>query len=247
MRTKTNPVFYADQMRLEVSPERSERIIAGPDDVDLATWNLFMSLDTHRDRDYLAYRLQALGGPELRAPLRLSLWTGRDREPLLTPSAAYRGRVRERAAAAGGDRTSTRELEAPIEVPVRIESPDVVVLVDTVGDHVRQGAGGRDRLVELIDAGLEQARRLSKTLAVAVLHPAGTPVARDLSARIERLRDPAALAAELPYRTGMPPVVLNAVSWQELLRLWEAEQPYLHLAGQPVRGFSQWMRERGFL
>jgi hypothetical protein len=247
MRTKTNPVFYADELRLHLSsdPERAERILAGSDDVHLLTWNVFSSLDTHPDRDYLAYRLQALGGPQLRAPLRLSLWTGRDREPLLTPSGAYRARVRERARAAGGDQHATRELEAPIEVPVRLESPDVVALVETVGDHYRQGTGGRDRLVELIDAGLEQARRLSKALAVAVIHPAGTPLGRDVAARVERLHDPATLAAEMSYRTEIPPLVVNAVTWPELLRIWESERPYLRLGGQPVRAFTEQVQARG--
>lgn len=243
MRTKTNPVFYPDQLRLwlDSDPARAQRILADPGDVDLLTWNIFMSLDTHRDREYLAYRLQALGGMELGAPVRLSLWTGRDREPVLTPGSEYVARVRERARAAGGDLTSTRELEAPIEVPVRLESPDVVVLVETVGDRYRQGAGGRDRIVELVDAGLDQARRLSKTLAVAVVHPAGTAVGRDVAARVERLRDPAVLAAELG-RGSVPAVMLNAVTWRDLLEIWQSEQPYLRLSGQPARAFTEQTR-----
>ncbi len=247
MRTKTNPVFFADNLRLELAddPDRRERVLSDPDSVDLLTWNVFSSLDTHTDRPYLAYRLQAFGGSEVRAPVRISLWTGRDREPLLRPSAAYVARVRERARAVGGDASATVELERPIEVPVRIESPEVVMLVETRGQ--RQGSGGRDRIVELVDAGLDQARRLSKALAVAVVYPSGTPMAADLSAHLNRLRDPAVLAAELPHRSSVPNVVLRELPWQQLLRLWKQELPYLGLGGQPTKAFVEHLRSRGFL
>lgn len=249
MRTKTNPVFFADDLRLELAgdPDRLQRVLSDPDSVELLTWNVFASLDTHTDPAYLAYRLQALGGGEVRAPVRISLWTGREREPLLRPGSGYVATVRGRARAAGGDASSTTALEAPIEVPVRIESPDVVVLVDTIGDRYRPGTGGRDRLVELIDAGLDQARRLSKTLAVAVVYPSGTPVATEVSARVNRLRDPATLAAELPHRSGVPAVVLREVPWQQLLRLWEQELPHLRVAGQPSKAFLELARSRGRL
>lgn len=248
-RTKTNPVFYADELRLELSGDapRLERVLTDPASVDLLTWNVFASLDTHRDRDYLAYRLQQFGGSEVRAPVRLSLWTGRHREPLLRPSPGYVATVRERARAAGGSAVSTAELEAPIEVPVRIESPDVLVLVDTLLDHPRRGAGGRDRLVELVDAGLDHARRLSKTLAVAAVYPSGTPVAAEVSAGMNDLRDPARLAAALPHRDRVPPVILREVPWQQLLRIWEQEAPYLELGGQPVKHFLQHVRGRALL
>jgi hypothetical protein len=245
-RTKTNPAFYADELRLELAgdPQRLERILSDPDSVDLLTWNVFASLDTHPDRDYLAYRLQQLGGPEVRAPVRISLWTGRAREPLLRPSAGYVAAVRERARMVGGSAASTAELEAPVEVPVRVESPDVLVLVETMLGRYRRGAGGRDRLVELIDAGLDQARRLSKALAVAVVYPSGTPVAAEVSARVDALRDPAALAAELPHRERIPPVVLREVAWQQLLRVWDEESRYLQVAGQPVKAFREHLRAR---
>jgi hypothetical protein len=110
---------------------------------------------------------------------------------------------------------------------------------------MRRGAGGRDRVVELVDAGLEQARRLSKTLAVAVVYPSGTEVGSEVSARMHRLRDPAVLAAELPHRTQVPPVVLREVPWQQLLRMWEQEQPYLRLGGQPVKAFLEHARALG--
>lgn len=249
MRTKTNPVFFADDLRLELADdaERRDRVFSDPDSVDLLTWNVFSSLDTHTDRPYLAYRLQAFGGAEVRAPIRISLWVGRDREPLLRPSTAYVARIRERARAAGGDASSTAELERPIEVAVLIESPEVCILVDTLGDRPRQGAGGRDRIVELVDAGLDHARRLSKTLAVAAVYPSGTRLAADLSARINRLRDPAALAAELPQRPRVPAVVLREVPWQGLLRTWEQELPYLRLGGEPSKAFLEHVRSRRLL
>jgi hypothetical protein len=249
MRTKTNPVFYADELRLELAgqPERLARIFEDPDSVDLLTWNVFTSLDRHTDRDYLAYRLRAVGGDELRAPVRLSLWTGRDHEPLLHPGAAYVAMIRQRARAAGGDQTSTAELEAPIEVPVRIESPYVVVLVDTLGETPRTGAGGRSRIIELVDAGLYQARRLSKQLAVAFVYRDGTAVGADVASRLQRLREPAALAAALPHREQLPPVALLDVSWQQLLRIWEQELPYLGVPGRAARAFAEHVRARGLL
>ena len=115
MRTKTNPAFYADELRLLLAdePERLARALTDPDSADLLIWNVFSSLDTHRDPGYLAWRLQQFGGAELRAPVRLSLWTGRRREPLLRPGSAYVAQVRRRAEAAGGGPGATAELEAP--------------------------------------------------------------------------------------------------------------------------------------
>lgn len=249
MRTKTNPAFYAEQLRLLLAdaPERLERLLSDPDSVDLLTWNVFSSLDTHRDGGYLAYRLQGLAGTQLVAPVRVSLWTGRDREPLLRPSSGYVAQVRERARAAGGDRAATAELEAPIEVPVRIESADVIVLVDTSLATPHRGPGGRDRVVELLDAGLDHARRMSKTLVLAFVHGAGPEGGGELSARLAALREPAALAAALPYRSTVPPVVLRESSWQQLLQIWEQEIPYLELGGQPARAFLDHVRARGLL
>jgi len=247
MRTKTNPAFYADELRLLLAdePERLARALTDPDSADLLIWNVFSSLDTHRDPGYLAWRLQQFGGAELRAPVRLSLWTGRRREPLLRPGSAYVAQVRRRAEAAGGGPGATAELEAPVEVAVRIESPDVCVLVDVWTDASHQGTAGRDRVVELVEAGLDQARRLSKTLTVAVVYASGTPLAGELSARINALRDPAALAAALPHRDRVPAVVLREVPWQQLLRAWEQELHYLDTGGQPVRAFLDHVRTRG--
>lgn len=245
MRT-TSPAFYADELRMLLGeePERLARVLEDPDSVELLTWNVFASLDTHRDRRYLAYRFQAFGGGSVREPVRLSLWSGRHREPLLRPSAAYVARVRELARAAGGDASATKELEAPLEVPVRVETPDVLILIEPMLDAYPRGAGGRDRLVELIDAGLDQARRLSKTLAVAVVYPSGTSVAAQASACMQHLRDPAALAEELGRCDQVPPVVLREVPWQQLIRVWEQERDHLHLSGQPVRAFLEHARQR---
>lgn len=243
-RDRHNPVFYADELRLALGgePDRLAAALEEPGNVDQITWNVFTSLDTHSDRDYLAYRLQALGGAALTAPVRLALWTGRTREPLLRPPHAYVEQIRRRAAGAGGSPGATRAMEVPAEVAVLIESPGVLVLVDTVLGRTHGGAGGRDRVVELVDAGLDQANRLGKNLAVAVVHPAGTPVAADVTARLDRLRDPAGLAAALPHRRSVPPVALRAVTWQELIRVWRAEVPYLRLGGQPVRAFTRQLR-----
>lgn len=249
-RTTTNPAFYADELRLELAddPDRLDRVLTAPASVDLLTWNVFTALDTHGDRDYLAYRLQALGGAEVRAPIRLSLWTGRDREPRLEAPPAYVAAVRERAAAVGGDAASVAEFARPVEVPVRVESPDVLVLVETMWDDYPVGNGGRDRIIELVDAGLEHARRLGKTLAVAVVYPSGTDGAAEASAQMQRLRQPGGLAAALPHRAAVPPVVLRELPWQQLLRIWAAEAPYLQLGGQPVRAFRrQYVRSLGLL
>lgn len=247
MRTKLNPAFYDDELRLLLSdePDRLERVFREPASVDLLTWNVFASLDHHADRDFLAYRLQALGGAGVRAPVRLSLWTGRHREPLLRPGPGYVAAARERAKRAGGDAAATQTLEAPIEVPVRIETADVLLLVDTMLERYPSGIAGRDRITELIDAGLDHARRLSCTLAVAVVHRSGSRGAAEVSERLNRLRDPAVLAAELPHRGGMPEVVLRELPWQQLLGVWEQEIPYLGLRGQPTRGFTEYVRALG--
>ena len=246
---KTNPVFYAERlaMELDADPGRLQAAHEDPDSIDLLTWNIFASLETHRDRDWLAHRLRALGGAAVRAPLRLTLWTGRIREPLLRPSDAYVASVRGRSSAAGGDERSLAAFVQPIEVPVRIESPDTLVLVDTVGREYPRGAGGRDRVVELIDAGLDHARRLSRSLAVAVVYPSGTQAAAELSARVNELRDPATLRAALPHRRSVPQVVLREISWSTLARVWLLELDHLRLAGQPVRAFRALLADRGFV
>jgi hypothetical protein len=240
-KTKTNPVFYEDELRLVLAeePERLERARTQRDNVDLLTWNVFASLETHRDRDYLAHVLTPLGGSGLRAPVRISLWTGRRRQPLVRPSPAYLQHIRARARAVGGDDAGLTDFEQPIEVPVRIETPDVLVLVDTTLSRVPRGNGGRDRVVELVDSGVDQARRLSKTLAVAFVHRSGSPAAAELSAHVDALRDPARLAAAMPYRKALPPVVLRELPWQHLLTAWSQETAYLRLGGQPTRAFQR--------
>ncbi len=244
---RTNPVFDAGELRLIGGEARAERALEDADSVDLLVWNIFSTLDTHRDRDWLAYRLEAFGGAGMGAPVRLSLWTGAEREPLLHPAPGYVAHVRERAQAAGGDDATVAAFAAPVEVPVRLESPDVLALVDVTVDTVPVGRGGRERVVELVDAGLEQARRLGKRLAVATVYQSATAASTQLSSRINDLRDPTALAAALPHRRVVPPVTLREVSWRQLLRLWSAEIGYLDVGGQPVKAFLEHCRARGLL
>lgn len=246
-RTHTRPVFYADRLAM-ILGDGHERLAAMETDaesVDLLTWNIFASLATHADQDWLAYRMQVLGGPAVRAPLRISLWTGRDREPFLRPSPEYAAAIKTRSAAAGHEGTDLSAFQEAIDLPVRIESPDTLLLVDPVGTHYRRGRGGRDRLLELIDAGLQHARRLSRALTVAVVYPSGTPAAGDLSARINELRDPATLRAELAHRRSIPPLALRELSWRRLVHLWDAEREYLDLSGQPVKAFLAHLEGRG--
>lgn len=242
MRTKTttNPVFFGERALLEISDEaRREALLHDQRSVDLLTWNVFASLERHRDRQWLANRLQLFGGAEVREPVRISLWTGRDRGPRVTPGTAYLAAVRDRMRAAGTDgdalESAVREFAQPSEVPVRIESPDVLCLVDTYLTARPAGVGGRDRVVELVDNGLEQARRLGKRLAVGVVYPSGTQLGGEVSARMQALRT--GLRAELPHRDRLPEVALREVSWQQLLKVWESEIDWMDLDGQPVKQF----------
>ncbi|MEX0659641.1 MAG: hypothetical protein WD080_10960 [Egibacteraceae bacterium] len=246
-RTQTRPVFYPDRlaMILGAGHERLAAMESDAESVDLLTWNIFASLATHADQDWLAYRLQALGGTAVRAPLRISLWTGRDREPFLRPSPEYTTAIKQRSAAAGHADDALSAFEQAIDLPVRVESPDTLLLVDPIGTQYRRGGGGRDRLLELIDAGLTHARRLSRALTIAVVYPSGTPAAGDLSARINELRDPATLRAELAHRRTIPPLALRELSWQRLIHLWDAEREHLDLSGQPVKAFLAHLEGRG--
>jgi hypothetical protein len=243
-RTKTNPLFYPERLArlLAHDPERVRIAREDEESVDLLTWNVFASLDTDRDREYLAGQLRAFCGNDLVAPVRLSLWTGRDLEPRVEPSSAYVRHIRETV---GGDEAQLAEFTAPIEVPVRIESPTVLGLVDTLYATSKRGAGGRDRIVELIDAGLVQADRLGVPLAVAVVYRSGTPAAAEVSRRLNELRQPGALAAALPWRERLPEVRLREVSWQQLATIWEHERGDLQLGGQPVRGFRDHLQRLG--
>jgi hypothetical protein len=236
-KTKTNPVFYADRVRLllEHDPERIERMRTDPTSVDLLTWNIFASLNTDEDREYLAGVLQTFGGPDLAAPVSLSLWTGRHAEPRLEPSYAYLKHIREAAGQSAW--AELVEFSGPIEVPVRIESPRTLVLIETALDQLPRGRGGRDRLVELVDAGLVHAGRVGKQLAVAVVYRSGTEGAAQLSRRVNELRDPKTLAAAMPWRRSVPEVVFRETTWQQLFRLWENERDHYKLFGQPVRAF----------
>jgi len=239
-KTTTNPLLFADQLALElVDPARVEQALHDPRSLDALTWNVFATLERHRDRSWLAHRLELLGGEDLRAPVRITNWVGRTQEPRLTPTAAYLASVKERIQQAGADDAGLSEALAehsdPVEVPVLIESPDVVCLVDTYLDHYPAGTGGRDRLTEIVDAGLEHARRVGKRLAVAAVYASGTDVAATVSTHIRELRD--GLAQALPHRSGKIDVTLRELSWQQLLKVWETEADYLELAGQPVKAF----------
>ena len=246
-KNRTNPLFSEGAFRLVAGDERADRARNDPDSVDLLVWNVFSSLETHSDQRWLANRLQILGGPAVREPVRLALWAGADRDPRFRPPASYVNYVRSKAAAVGGDDDSVKEFAAPVTVPVTIDSPDVITCVDAVLDQTSTGHGGRERLIELIDVALEQGRRVGKTAAVAVIYAAGTAAAAQLSPRINALRSERVLAAELPHRESVPPVVLREISWQQLLRVWSAERDYLDLSGQPVKPFLAHCRDRGLL
>ena len=246
-KSRTNPVFSPDAFRLVAGDERAERALSDPNSVDLLVWNVFSSLETHSDQRWLANRLQILGGPAVREPVRIALWAGADKDPRFRPPASYVNHVRAKAAEVGGNDDSVKEFAAPVTVPVTIDSPDVVTAVDAVLDQTSTGHGGRERLVELIDVTLEQARRVGKSAAVAVIYQGGTPAASQLSPRINALRTDRVLAAALPHRTTVPPVVLREISWQQLLRVWSAERDYLDLSGQPVKPFLAHCRDRGLL
>lgn len=241
-KTKPMPVFWADQARAQLGEDRYAAALRDPLSLDLLAWNVFQSLETHYDQDWLAYRLQQFGGTGVTAPVRLQLWTGANAEPLLKPSRGYVAAIRARAAAAGATEEDLTQFRAPIEVPVRIESPDVLCLVDTVLDELDRGARGRDRLLELVDAGLEHARQLSKTLAVAVVYTDASPASRALSARMDELRRN--LSGELPHQTKTADVQLREVSWGQLLRVWEAEIDYLQLPASP-KPFLEHVKRNG--
>ena len=230
-RSRALPVFWPEQLRAALGEERHARATADPDSADVLTWDVFASLERHSDQEWLAYRLQALGGTAVRPPLRIALWTGRDAEPHLVPSRGYVAAVRQRVAAAGLSDASLAAFEAPIEVPVRIESPDVLVLVETVLRTFPRGAQGRDRLVELVDAGMVHAQRLGKALAVAVVYDGAGPAAARVQTRVAELARPGALAAELPHAdaTALAAVQVRDVTWQQLLKVWEAEADFLGL------------------
>lgn len=241
-KTKPMPVFWADQARTELGAERFDRELGDPLSLELLTWNVFQTLETHYDQDWLAYRLQQFGGTQVSAPVRLQLWTGTSAGMQLRPSRSYLNVLRKRAIAAGASGSDVARFGQPIEVPVRIESPAVVCLVDTVLDTLDRGTMGRDRLVEVLDAGLEHARNLSKGLAVAVVYRAGSPAARQLSQRLQQLRT--TLPQELPGQADAANVELREVSWQQLLRVWESEVDYLDLPSSP-KPFLQHVKRHG--
>lgn len=246
-RKRTNPLFYREQLSTLLGPDRAERARTDPSSVDLLVWNVFASLDRHPDHAWAGQRFAMLGGDAVRAPWRLSLWTGADREPLLTPSAPYLDEIRSRMRRASGTDADVAGFAVPVEVPVRIDTPDVVVLVDAVLHQSARGRGGGDRIVDLVDAAVEQARRVGKQAAVAVVHAAGSPAADEVSARVRALSEPGGLLREVPNRGELPPVILRQISWQQVLRMWQEEADHLPLGGQPVRGFVDHCRGLGLL
>lgn len=235
-RTRTNPIFYRDRLELILrdEPERLERMRTEPANADLLTWNVFASLDTHDDQAWLAYRLQVLGGPNLRAPVRISLFSGRLRAPYLRPSTAYLREIHRRAGVTHGDQDGVAVFEEPIEVPVRVETPDVLLLVDTGRQRLRSGAGGRDRIAEVVDSGLEHARRLSSHLSVGIVLDDHSDVLRT---EVPAAATSARLAERLPWRRELPRVDVHGAGWSSVLALWEDEARQLDLAGQPARAF----------
>lgn len=241
-KTRTNPVFYADRLdhRLAHDPDRLEAMRTQPRNLDLLVWNVFASLDTDHERAFLAGQLQPLGGSRVRAPLSLSLWTGVHREPVLRPSGAYR-RWRQRS----GEVDDPGGYLEPIEVPVRLESPDVLVLVDVTLDAVPQGAHGRDRFVELIDAGSQHAHAVGKHLVVSCVYRSGTRAAAETSSRVAELRRDEVRAAALPWHADPPPVELRELAWQRLLRIWDQGRDGLDLSRQPVKRFLEHAAELG--
>ena len=241
--TKPNPVFYADQLELALGAEhpRVDGITHERDSVDLLTWNVFAALDTDTDREYLAGVMRPLCGNDLRAPVRLSLWTGRDRAPKLEPSRAYVRHLEQTTEGTIDRQTVTQ----PIEVPVRIEASNVLGFAEVTQGALPGGTAGRDRLIELLDAGIVHAHRLGKALSVAVVYRHGTPEASELSARINQLRRPDELRAAMPWVTTFPDIRLRELSLQQLAQTWERERKHLRLHGQPAKAFSAHIRQLG--
>lgn len=238
-RTRTNPIFYADRLALLMrdEPERLARMRTEPRNVDVMLWNVFASLDTHDDQDWLAYRLQTVGGPNVRAPVRISPLSGRLRAPHLRPSRAYVREIHRRAGVEHGDHDAIAMYEEPVEVPVRIETPEVLLLVDGGQQRLRPGTGGRDRFAEIVDSGLEHARRLSSRLSIGLILDDDSSVLTD---DVPRLATAAGLASRLPWRDDLPRVDVHGTGWSTLLALWDDEAGHLDLGGQPTRAFRSY-------
>lgn len=241
-KTRTNPLFYPERLeyRLAHDPARLERMRTEQHNVDVLVWNVFASLDSDEDREFLAGQLQALAGSRLRTPLSLSLWTGVHREPMLRPSAAYQRWLDHHP-----DVDDPSPFTRPFEVAVRLEAPEVLALIDATLDAPLRGTHGRDRLVELIDAGAEHARAVGKHLVVTCLYQSGTPVATEVSARLNDLRSAERRAEAMPWHPTPPAVELREMSWQRLLRLWDRSREGLALSRQPVKRFEDYAAQLG--
>ena len=238
-RTRTNPVFYTDRLAvmLRDEPERLERMRTEPRNVDLLTWNVFSSLDTHRDQEWLAYRLQLLGGSNLLPPVRISLFSGARRAPFLRPSTSYLDAIHRRVGEQHHTDDGVAVFEQSFEVPVRIETPDVLLLVATGRARLRAGAGGRDRIAEIVDGGLEHARRLSSLLSVALIVDDDSDV---LTSRVPDLASRDGMRRLLPWRAEVPRADVHGIPWSAALRLWWEERGNLDLGGEPVKAFRSY-------
>jgi hypothetical protein len=233
-RTKTNPLFYADQVRLllDHDPERIERMLTSR-----------RASTCSRGTSSRPSTPTRTGSTSPGCSSRSAGRTSSRRSACRCGRAGTRSRVSSRATSTSG--TSVR---LPVRMRTSRSSPvrrgagahRVAQRARARRDHVRplpRGRGGRDRIVELVDAGLVHAGRVGKELAIAVVYRSGTEVRpravppRQRAARPEGPRRRDAVAHPVPE------VVFREMSWQQLLRLWENERSHYKLFGQPVRGF----------
>lgn len=246
--TRPNPVIAGDELALVLGddPDRLERARSDPSSTDWLVWSTFAP--THRDPDRLTRLprvLAAVIGGGVSPPARTTIFAGRDREPLARPGREYLAHLRRSTDGQGGDAEALVTFGGPVEVPVRVEAPGVLALVDAFVRTPILGAGGRDRMVELIEVGLEQSRAVGKRLVVGVIYPSRNAHASEVSARLARLRTGAGLRAALPWRSRVDDVELREVTWGEVLRTWESEAPYMGVGRRDARRFLDAARDLG--
>lgn len=229
-RTRPNPIVFGDELALTLGddPDRLERAQTDPTSADWLLWSAFAPTDRDRDRLVRVPRvLTTILGTEVTAPMRVSLFTGGDREPLARPGRDYVRHLRQTTEGHGGGDEAVEAFRAPVEVPLRIEGPGVLALVDAFVRTPISAVSGRDRILELTEVGLEQSRAVGKRLLIGVVYPAGTHAAAETSARIGKLRAPGALAAAMPWRSHVDDVAFREVTWREVLATWESEASYM--------------------